>query len=140
MTKADLLQIGGIGEPTVAKLVADGITTKAELQTVLQEVAPPARHIYSSAQAVVLAALDLPTIGAPTVSQYTRQSETDRTLQYRWDREPEALVLQLREKSDGYRAEWVTKTGKPLRGKHYKTRESAEDALTRWAYRPPESA
>ena len=40
MTKADLLRIDGIGEPTAAKLVADGITTKSELKTVLQEVAP----------------------------------------------------------------------------------------------------
>ena len=80
MTKADLLRINGIGEPTAAKLVADGITTKAELKTALQKVALPARHIYSNAQAAVLDALDFPTIGAPTVSQYTRQPETDREL------------------------------------------------------------
>ena len=140
MTKADLLRIDGIGEPTATKLVADGITTKSELKAALQEVSPPARHIYSNAQTAVLAALDLPTIGAPAVSQYTRQPETDRELQYRWDRQPESLILQLRKKPHGYRAEWSTETGKPLRGKHYNTRESAENALTRWAYRPPELA
>ena len=140
MTKADLLRIDGIGKPTAAKLVADGITSKPELKTVLQEVAPPARHIYSSAQAAVLAALDHRMIGAPTVAQYTHQPESDRELQYRWEREPESLILQLRKKPHGYRAEWSAETGKPLRGKHYDTRESAENTLTGWAYHPLESA
>ena len=120
MTKADLLQIDRIGEPIAAKLVADGITTKSELKTVLQEVSPPARHIYSNAQTAVLAALDLPTIGAPSVSQYTRQPGTERELQYRWDRQPESLVLQLRKKPPA-----TGQSGRRIRGNH-----SAESTTT----------
>ena len=41
MSKADLLRIDGIGEPTAAKLVADGVTTASELKT-----APPIDTAY----------------------------------------------------------------------------------------------
>ena len=73
MMKANLLRIDGIGEPTAAKLVADGVTTTSELKTAPQAVVPSTRHIYLSTQVTVLVALGLSTIGASTVSQYTRQ-------------------------------------------------------------------
>jgi hypothetical protein len=140
VTKSDLLEIHGIGEHAADKLVADGVTTVAELKRVLQEIEPPAGHIYSSYQLAVLSALELPTVGERTVAQYTRRTVSDDEIVYEWETESETIVLELQREGDAFRSKWHTDTGEILRSERHDQRSSAVDALTRCAYRPPESA
>lgn len=141
MTKSDLLKIQGVGESAAESLVRDGITTPKQLKQTLQELNPPADHIYSSFQSDVISEFNLPTIGDQTVSQYTRQTLTPDTIVYEWKRDPETFTLELQKEGDAFRAKWEsTAEDDPLRSRLYKDRGAAVDALTRWAYRPPESA
>lgn len=134
------MEIHGIGEHAAEKLAKDGVTTIAELKRVLQEVEPPARHIYSSFQLAVLSELDLPTVGEQTVTQYTRREFSDGEIVYEWETDSETIILELQREGDSFRSEWYTDTGEIFRSELYDQRSSAVDALTRCAYRPPESA
>lgn len=138
MTTTQLQEIDGIGEVTIPKLIDGGVETRAELETALRQLEPPAGEVYSSGQLAVLDALDLPTIGAETVAQYTRQIETDAHVRYEWVTETTTYVAELTEAGEGYRAEVGTDDGETLRTGLYDDRSDAVEALTRWAYRPPE--
>jgi hypothetical protein len=141
VTKSNLLQIHGIGEFAADALTKDGVTTTEGLKEALRNLDPPAGHIYSSFQLEVLETLDLPTIGNPTVSQYTRRTDTYDEVVYEWEQETRTFTLTLQMEDDVFRAEWLSSTeDTPLRSTLYEQRSDAVDALTRWAYRPPESA
>lgn len=141
MTKSNLLQIHGIGEVAADALAKDGVTTAEELKEALRTLEPPAGHIYSTFQLEVLETLDLPTIGNPTVSRYTRHTDTKDEVVYEWEREERIFSLTLQKEDDAFRAEWLSSIkDTPLRSTLYEQRNDAVDALTRWAYRPPESA
>ncbi|WP_128477619.1 hypothetical protein [Halorussus pelagicus] len=141
MTKSDLLRIHGIGEYAADALVRDGVTTAAGLEKALRELEPAAGHIYSSFQLAVLDELNLPKIGSSTVSQYTRRTDAEDEIVYEWERETETFVVELRKEGDAFRAEWSSSSEKdPFRSDLYEQRSDAVAALTRWAYRPPESA
>lgn len=140
MTKSDLRDIHGVGELAARKLVEDGVTTRAELKQVLQELEPPAQHIYSSFQLAVLSELELPTVGEQTVTKYTRQTYTDNEIVYVWERDSETILLELRSEGDSFRSKWHVEGGQVFRSELHDQWSSAVDALTRSAYRPPESA
>lgn len=143
VTKSDLLDIDGIGESAASGLVEEGVTTREELERVLRELDPAAEKIYSTFQIDVLDELDLPTIGTQSVSQYTRQTLSDERIVYEWDREEDTHVLELTRESDAVRAKWYetdTADGEVHRNETYEKRADAKRALTRWAYRLPESA
>ncbi|WP_435100585.1 hypothetical protein [Halorubrum sp. N11] len=140
MTKSDLLEIRGVGEYAADALVNDGIVTAAELEKALRELEPSAGHIYSSFQLDVLDEFNLPTVGDQSVSQYTRRKMGDDELRYEWQRDDETLIIELEKEGNRYRAKWTSKsTEKPFRSGLYEYKSDAENALTRWAYRPPES-
>ena len=141
MTESDILQIQGIGESAAEGLVNDGVTTPDELKETLQELNPSAGHIYSRFQLDVISELNLPTIGDRVVAQYTRQTFTGDMIVYEWERDSETFILELKKEEDVFRAKWVsTAEEEPLQSERYNQRDAAVDALTRWAYRPPESA
>lgn len=141
MTESDILQIRGIGESAAEALVNDGVTTPNELKETLQELNPPAGHIYSTFQLDVISELNLPTIGDRVVTQYTRQTFTGDMIVYEWERDSETFILELKKEEDVFRVKWVsTSEEEPLRSELYNQRDDAVNALTRWAYRPPESA
>lgn len=140
MTKSDLLKIPGIGEHAANALVNDGITAAGELEEALQTLDPSADHIYSTFQLDVIDEFNLPTIGAQSISQYTRRKMSDDELLYEWQRDAETLIIKLAKEDSGYRAEWTSKSAeKPFRSEVYESKADAEEALTRWAYRSPES-
>lgn len=140
MTQTDLLAITGIGEVAVDKLSQDGITTTTGLIQALKKLEPPAQHIYSASQITVINELDLPTSGAETISQYTRQTNSDDDVVYLWETETTTYVLKLSRDGNQFCTEWSVQGGDTLRSRLYDHRSTAEKALTRWAYRPPEAA
>lgn len=141
MSKSDLLQISGIGESTADALVKSEVTTPSNLKRVLQNLEPPARHLYSTFQLSVLAEFDLPTIGNQTVSKYTRETFSEEEIVYEWERKTGILTLKMIKEGDVFRAEWRSDSeDRPLRSERYDQRSDAIKALTRWAYRPPEFA
>jgi hypothetical protein len=141
VTKSDLLEVHGIGENAANALMKDGVTTTEQLKRALQELSPPAGHIYSSFQLDILSAMDLPTIGDQSVSQYTRKKDAGGEVRYEWKQDTETFVIELQKEGDEFRAEWFSSSeDKPFRSELFNHRADAVDALTRWAYRPPESA
>lgn len=83
--------------------------------------------------------LNLPTAGAQHLSQYTRQTAEETELTYVWETDDDRYVLSVSREGDRFRTRWTSSTNQPDRTNLYESRSRAEAALTRWAYRPPET-
>lgn len=140
MVKEDLTKINGIGETTASKLEDEGVTSVADLRQALVDLQPSAGHIYSSFQRSVIDDLNLPTIGADSVSKYHLLTNSHGNMVYRWDRDEESVFLKLTEDDGEYIATWETENGDVLQSRTHSERDKAIAALTRWAYRPLEVA